>query len=92
MEYTKKGYQCRYNKTAGGQGEGKEKINEFKPVRGYRDGIQQGRKSMARELSSIAEKHLTIAIRPDKSNNKISQRQYEKFQELLKEGQDVETE
>lgn len=47
---------------------------------------------MARELSSIAEKHLTIAVRPDKSNNKISQRQYEKFQELLKEGQDVETE
>ena len=92
LEYTKKGYQCRYNKTAGGQGEGKEKINEFKPVRGYRDGIQQGRKAMARELSSIAEKHLTIAIRPDKSNNKISQRQYEKFQELLKEGQDVETE
>ena len=92
LEYTKKGYQCRYNKTAGGQGEGKEKINEFKPVRGYRDGIQQGRKAMARELSSIAEKHLTIAVRPDKSNNKISQRQYEKFQELLKEGQDVETE
>ena len=90
LEYTKKGYQCRYNKTAGGQGEGKEKINEFKPVRGYRDGIQQGRKAMARELSSIAEKHLTIAIRPDKSNNKISQRRYEKFQELLKEGKDVE--
>lgn len=27
LEYTKKGYQCRYNKTSGGQGEGKEKIN-----------------------------------------------------------------
>src|SRR5699024_297905 len=24
--YTKMGYQCRYNKTSGGQGEGKEKI------------------------------------------------------------------
>lgn len=88
LEYTKKGYQCRYNKTAGGQGEGKEKINEFKTARGYRDGIQQGRKAMARELSSIAEKHLTIAIRPDKSNNKISQRQYDKFLELLKEGKE----
>ena len=51
-----------------------------------------GRKSMARELSSIAEKHLIIAIRPDKSSNKISQRQYEKFQELLKGGKDVEAE
>ena len=66
LEYTKKGYQCRYNKTAGGQGEGKEKI--------------------ARELSSIAEKHLKIEIREDKKNNKISQRQYEKFMDLLKVG------
>lgn len=86
LEYTKKGYQCRYNKTAGGQGEGKEKINEFKPSRGYRDGLKQGEKNLARELSSIAEKHLKIEIRDDKKNNKISQRQYEKFMDLLKAG------
>lgn len=88
LEYTKKGYQCRYNKTAGGQGEGKEKINEFKPSKGYRDGIQQGRKNLARELSNIAEKHLKIELREDKANNKMSQKQYEKFKELLKEGKD----
>ena len=58
LEYTKRGYQCRYNKTAGGQGEGKEKINEFRPAKGYRDGVQQGKKVLARQLSSIAEKHL----------------------------------
>lgn len=87
LEYTKKGYQCRYNKTAGGQGEGKEKINEFKPSRGYRDGLKQGEKNLARELSSIAEKHLKIEIREDKKNNKISQRQYEKFMDLLKVGE-----
>lgn len=86
LEYTKRGYQCRYNKTAGGQGEGKEKINEFKPSRGYRDGIKQGEKNLARELSSIAEKHLKIEIREDKKNNKISKRQYEKFMDLLKVG------
>ena len=86
LEYTKKGYQCRYNKTAGGQGEGKEKINEFKPSRGYRDGLKQGEKNLARELLSIAEKHLKIEIREDKKNNKISQRQYEKFMDLLKVG------
>ena len=62
LEYTKKGYQCRYNKTSGGQGSGKEKINEFKPIKGYRDGIQQGKRVLARELSNIAEKHLTIEI------------------------------
>ena len=88
LEYTKKGYQCRYNKTAGGQGEGKEKINEFKPSRGYRDGLKQGEKNLARELSSIAEKHLKIEIREDKKNNKISQRQYEKFMDLLKVGEE----
>lgn len=86
LEYTKKGYQCRYNKTAGGQGEGKEKINEFKPSKGYCDGIQQGRKNLARELSNIVEKHLKIELREDKANNKVSQKQFEKFQELLKEG------
>lgn len=87
LEYTKRGYQCRYNKTAGGQGEGKEKINEFKPSRGYRDGLKQGEKNLARELSSIAEKHLKIEIREDKKHNKISQRQYEKFMDLLKAGE-----
>jgi hypothetical protein len=88
LEYTKKGYQCRYNKTAGGQGDGKEKINEFKPSRGYRDGLKQGEKNLARELSNIAEKHLKIEIREDKKNNKISQRQYEKFMDLLKVGEE----
>lgn len=85
LEYTKKGYQCRYNKTAGGQGEGKEKINEFKPSKGYRDGIQQGKKNLARELSNIAEKHLKIELREDKINNKVSQKQYEKFMSLISE-------
>ena len=87
LEYTKRGYQCRYNKTAGGQGEGKEKINEFKPSKGYRDGMQQGKKVLARELSSIAEKHLIICLKPEKEHNKVSQKQYEKFMDLLKEGE-----
>ena len=86
LEYTKKGYQCRYNKTSGGQGDGKEKINEFKPVKGYRDGIDQGRKNLAKELSDIIEKHLIIVLKPEKQNNKISQRALEKFKELLEVG------
>ena len=85
LEYTKRGYQCRYNKTGGGQGEGKEKINEFRPAKGYRDGIKQGKINLARELSSIAEKHLKIEIKPEKQNNKVSQKQFEKFNQLLDE-------
>lgn len=83
LEYTKKGYQCRYNKTAGGQGEGKEKINEYRPAKGYRDGLLQGRKNLAKELRNIRDKHLVISLKPEKTNNKVSQKQLEKFNELL---------
>lgn len=86
LEYTKKGYQCRYNKTSGGQGEGKEKINDFKPARGYRDGLEQGRKNLAKQLSHIIDTHLTVGIKNGKENNKVSIRALEKFNELLKVG------
>lgn len=84
-QYADLGYQLR-NKTSGSQGEGKTQIDDYRPQKGYRDGIQQGRKNMARELSSIAEKHLKIELRADKANNKVSQKQYGKFMDLLKEG------
>ena len=81
-QYADKGYQLR-NKTSGSQGEGKSQIADYRPQKGYRDGLKQGRINLARELSSIAEKHLKIEIRDDKKNNKISQKQFEKFKELL---------
>lgn len=80
--YADYGYQLR-NKTSGSQGEGKAKIDEYRPTKGYRDGIRQGKINLARELSSIAEKHLKIEIRADKANNKVSQKQLEKFMELI---------
>lgn len=83
--YADYGYQLR-NKTSGSQGEGKAQIDDYKPSKGYRDGIQQGRKNLAKELSHIAEKHLKIEIREDKRYNKVSQKQYEKFMDLLKVG------
>lgn len=83
LEYTKQGYQCRYNKTGGSQGEGKEKINEYRPVKGYRDGLQQGMKNLAKELHSIAEKHLSISVKEEKAGNKVSERQFEKFMSLI---------
>ena len=85
--YADKGYQLR-NVSLGGQGENRASgsIGERKASKGYMQGIQQGRKNLARELSSIAEKHLTIELRADKANNKVSQKQYEKFMNLLKEG------
>lgn len=80
--YADKGYQLR-NKTAGGQGDGKKQIAEYKPPKGYRDGIQQGRINLARELANIADKHLVISLKPEKQNNSVSQKQFAKFMELL---------
>ncbi len=86
-EYAKGGYQLR-NKTAGGQGEGKVQIDEYRPAKGYRDGITQGRVNMARELKHIIETHLIVSLRPEKANNKVSQKAFEKFNDLLNEGKD----
>lgn len=85
--YADKGYQLR-NVSIGGQGENRASgsIGERKAPKGYMQGVQQGRKNLARELSSIAEKHLIIRLKPEKEHNKVSQKQYEKFMDLLKEG------
>ena len=84
--YADKGYQLR-NVSLGGQGENRASgsIGERKAPKGYMQGIQQGKKVLARELSNIAEKHLKIEIREDKKNNNVSQKQFEKFKELMNE-------
>ena len=82
--YAQNGYQLR-NKTAGGQGEGKQQIDEYRPQKGYRYGILQGKKTLARELSQIISKHLTVRLKDEKQGNKVSQKQLEKFNELLNE-------
>lgn len=85
--YAEHGYQLR-NVSVGGQGDNRDSgsIGERKAPKGYMQGIQQGRKNMARDLSHIIDKHLVVAIRADKQGNKVSERQFEKFKELLKEG------
>lgn len=82
--YADKGYQLR-NKTSGSQGEGKAKIDDYRPAKGYYDGIKQGKKTLAKELSHIAEKHLEIRLKPEKQGNKVSEKQYEKFMTLISE-------
>lgn len=82
--YANKGYQL-LNKTAGGQGEGKVKIAEFKASRGYRDGLRQGKLALVRELNNIIDKHLTIELKEAKKGNKTSQKALEKFMSLLDE-------
>lgn len=82
--FANKGYQL-YNVSSGGQGKGRTQIGEYRPAKGYRDGIRQGKISLARELSQIIDKHLVISIQPGKENNKVSIRALEKFKTLVDE-------
>lgn len=83
-QYAQNGYQLR-NKTSGSQGEGKRQIDEYRPQKGYYDGLQQGKKVLVRELNNIISKHLVISLREDKKNNKVSIKAFNKFNELLNE-------
>ena len=46
--------------------------------------MQVGRKNLAKELSHIIDKHLVVSLKPEKRNNKVSQKAYDKFNDLLK--------
>lgn len=79
--YAQNGYQLR-NKKLGGQCSGNDKIDEYRPAKGYRDGIKQGKKSLAKELSHIIDTHLVISLKKD---NKVSEKALDKFKYLLDE-------
>lgn len=83
-QFADAGFQM-YNVTAGSQGAGKKVTGDYKPPKTYRQGIQAGKKTLARELSQIISKHLTIRLKEEKRNNKTSQKQLEKFNSLLDE-------
>lgn len=83
-QFANKGYQL-YNVSSGGQGKGRTQIGEYRPKKGYRDGILQGKKTLARELSQIISKHLTVRLKEEKQGNKVSEKQLEKFNQLLDE-------
>ena len=83
-KYADAGWQLR-NKTSGSQGVGKAQIDEYKPHKTYRDGLQQGKLALARDLRHIMEKHLTVTLKAEKKANKTSQKAFEKFMELLNE-------
>lgn len=83
-KYAQAGYQLR-NKTSGSQGAGKKQIDEFRPQKGYYDGLKQGKKVLARELTNIIDKHLKISLKEGKESNKVSIKALDKFNDLLNE-------
>lgn len=80
--YANKGHQLR-NKTSGSQGEGKRQIDEYRPQKGYRDGLSQGYRNAVKELRNIIDKHLTVNLRPEKAHNKVSIKAFEKFNQII---------
>lgn len=91
-QFSDNGFQM-YNVSLGAQGTNRlsGQLSSRKPSKGYRDGIQQGKKSLARELKVIIDKHLVVELKPEKANNKVSQKQFEKFKELLEmEGENAD--
>lgn len=79
-KFANEGYQL-YNKTGGGQGEGKVGIAPNKPSKGYYDGVKQGRENARKEIAKLFDKYLVaeIAGKP----NKIKERALQKFANFL---------
>lgn len=59
-----------------------KKINEYRPQKGYRDGLNQGYKNASREVANLFEKHLNYSKKSDKPN-KNQDRAAEKFENFL---------
>lgn len=82
-KYANEGYQLR-NKTSGSQGQGKAQIDEYKPSKGYRDGIKQGHRNASKEVAHLFEKHLDYKPKNDPPN-RFQQQAMEKFEDFLNE-------
>lgn len=79
--YANAGFQMR-NKTAGSQSKGKTQIDEFRPAKGYYDGLKQGRKNASKEIAHLFDLHLEVKCKSEKAN-KNQQKALEKFNEFL---------
>lgn len=77
-KYANAGYQLRNVESGGNLG--KTDIGERKPSKKYFDGVEQGKKTLAKELKHIIDTHLVISLKKD---TKISQKALEKFYSLL---------
>lgn len=86
-KYANLGYQLR-NKTVGGQGEGKNGLNEGKAPKGYRDGLKQGELNSRRYVAKLFEKNLIYSINGDYNKNK--EKALEKFKEFINITNDIE--
>lgn len=81
LEYSQNGYQL-LNKTSGSQGVGKTQIDEYRPKKGYRDGLEQGYINASKDIANLFEKHLNYSQKSDKPN-KNQEKAIQKLEEFL---------
>lgn len=79
--YAKNGFQLR-NKKRGGQCDGNNKIDEYKPTKGYHDGLKQGYKNASKFVANLFDKHLDYSKKSDKPN-KNQDKAVQKFEDFL---------
>lgn len=70
------------NATSGGQGKGKQQLNEYKQPKTYRQGIQAGYIKASKEISNLFEKYLNYSTK-DKVPNRYQLNALDKFQAFL---------
>lgn len=74
-----------YNITGGGQGKGKEDINERKPTKGYLDGLAQGYSNCLKLVRDYF-KYLTPCVdqfKKDGTPTELAKRKLKEFEELI---------
>lgn len=83
--YAMRGYQLR-NKTSGSQGKGKQQIDDYKPSKTYREGLEQGRKNASKEIAHLFDLHLVVSTKNDNPtvNQKKALQKFEDFLEFYK--------
>lgn len=80
-KYADAGYQLR-NKTLGGQGSGKNGLDNNKSAKGYYDGLKQGYANAIKDIKLLFDKYLIVNIKG--VSNKIKERKLMEFYEIIK--------
>ena len=78
-EYANNGYQL-FNRTAGGQGDGKIVFENKRQSKTYREGLAQGYTNARREVSHWFSLHLNVSM---KKPTKNAEKAYNKFMEFI---------
>lgn len=72
-----------YNITSGGQDAGKTDINQRKPSKTYKQGVEYGREQERAKMRQFFEKYLDVTIKG--TPNKIKEKKLQEFLEMMKD-------